>query len=144
MKPLLIAAANLWCLSVIAAPTPAPVRTEIDVLLDRLQSSGCQFNRNGAWHSGSEAKDHLLRKLKYIEREDTIQSTEQFIEFVASKSGFSSQAYQVRCDGQTPVASQAWLTRQLAIIRGAAGHSNEPALSPQGDGGKPPVPEFRR
>ncbi|MDR2451990.1 MAG: DUF5329 domain-containing protein [Candidatus Accumulibacter sp.] len=120
MKRLFIAAvASSWCFLATAAPTSAFVRNEIDALLSSLQSSACQFNRNGAWYSGSEARDHLLRKLKYIERKDGIQSTEQFIELAASRSSSSGQAYQVGCEGQAPVASQIWLIRQLAIIRGA-------------------------
>jgi hypothetical protein len=138
MKRFLIATvANFWCFLVIAAPTPAPVRTEIDALLTGLQSSGCQFNRNDSWYSGAEAKDHLLRKLRYIEGRDTIQSTEQFIELTASRSSSSGQAYQVRCDGQASVASQDWLTRQLTVIRGAAGHSAAPNPSLQVPGSKP-------
>jgi hypothetical protein len=145
MKHFLVAAAaNLWCLLAVAAPTSAPMRTEINALLDSLQSSGCQFNRNGSWYSGSEAKDHLLRKLGYIEGRNTIRSTEQFIELAASRSSSSGQAYQVRCDGQAPVASQDWLTRQLATIRRAAGHSNVSDPSLPGADSKPPAPEFRR
>jgi hypothetical protein len=141
MKRFFIAAiANLWGLSAIAAPTPAPVRTEIDALLASLQSSGCQFNRNGSWYSGSEAKDHLFRKLRYIEGRDTIQSTEQFIELAASRSSSSGRAYQVRCDGQEPTASQAWLTRQLTVNREAAGHSTAPKPSLQGTDGLLPAP----
>jgi hypothetical protein len=124
MKRLFIAAvASFWCFPAIAAPISAPVRSEIDALLSSLQSSACQFNRNGSWFSGAEAKDHLLRKLKYIERRDSIQSTEQFVALAASRSSSSGQAYQVRCDGQAPVASQTWLIRRLAIIRGAANQS---------------------
>jgi hypothetical protein len=121
---------NFWCLLAVAAPTSAPVRTEIDALLLSLQSSGCQFNRNGSWYSGAEARDHLLRKLGYIEGRNTLQSTEQFIELAASRSSSSGQVYQVRCDGQAPVASQVWLTRQLATIRGSVRHSNvsDPSL----------------
>ncbi|MCE2744896.1 MAG: DUF5329 domain-containing protein [Burkholderiales bacterium] len=119
MKHLLIASvAGFWCLVVTAAPTAAPVRAEIEALLNQLQVSGCQFNRNGSWYSGSEAKQHLLRKLEYIEGRGTIQSTEQFIELAASKSSFSGRAYLVKCAGQAPVASQVWLIQQLAVVRG--------------------------
>jgi hypothetical protein len=122
MKRLLITiVANLWCSLVVAAPVSAPVRAEIDALLARLQSSACQFNRNGSWHDAPEARDHLLRKLRYMEGEGTIQSTEQFIELAASRSSLSGQAYQVKCEGQAAAASQVWLTRRLMEIRGAAG-----------------------
>lgn len=77
-----------------ASPTPAPIRAEVDALMARLQSSGCQFDRNGSWYSASDAKDHILRKLEYIESKNGIQSTEQFIELAASKS--SSCLFELR------------------------------------------------
>lgn len=111
----------LWSGLAIPSPTPDNVRQEIDALLVRLQDSGCQFNRNGSWYSGSRARDHLLRKLDYIERATTIESTEQFIELAATQSSRSGKAYEVRCGSDAPVKSSVWLTRQLAIIRGSAG-----------------------
>jgi hypothetical protein len=122
MKRLQLAAVlALWCCLSSAAPTSPPVRAEIDALLSRLEASGCQFNRNGSWYSAQEAKDHLLRKLEYIEGRTTIQSTEHFIELAASKSSTSGKAYQVKCGGESPVESRQWLTRQLASIRGFVG-----------------------
>jgi hypothetical protein len=105
----------------IASPTPVNVRQEIDALLARLRDSGCQFNRNGSWYSGSQARDHLLRKLDYLERATTVESAEQFIELAGSQSSRSGKAYEVRCGSDAPVKSSVWLTRQLAIIRGSAG-----------------------
>ena len=67
------------------------MRAEIDAVLSRLQSSGCQFDRNGSWYSSSEAKDHILRKLDYLEGKTTIQSTEQFIALAATKSSSSGK-----------------------------------------------------
>jgi uncharacterized protein DUF5329 len=122
MKRLLTTAvASLWFLLASGAPTPATVRAEIDALLAKLQASGCQFNRNGSWYSGSKAKDHLLGKLEYFESKGSIQSAEQFIELAASKSSSSGKAYQVKCGGESAVASQVWLTQQLAAMRATAG-----------------------
>jgi hypothetical protein len=118
LKHLLLAAALApHGLTASAAPTAAPVRAEINALLDKLQTSGCQFNRNGAWHDSAEARDHLLRKLEYIEGKGTIRTTEQFIELAAAKSSFSGKPYQVKCGDAPPVESQQWLTRQLDAIR---------------------------
>lgn len=103
-----------------AAQSAPAVRAEIDQLLTKLQASGCEFNRNGSWYSGAEAKDHLLRKLEYIENKGTLQSTEQFIELAASKSSFSGKAYQVKCGSEPAQESQAWLTKQLDAIRASA------------------------
>ena len=100
-----------------AAPTAPAIRAEIDTLLDALQSSGCQFNRNDTWHSAAEAKDHILRKLEHIEGRHTIKNTEQFIELAASKSSSSGKPYLVRCGNEAPVESAAWLNKQLVGIR---------------------------
>jgi hypothetical protein len=32
--------------------------------MSRLEVAGCEFNRNGKWYSGANAKFHLLRKLR--------------------------------------------------------------------------------
>lgn len=104
-----------------AEPTAAPVRAEIDALLSKLQSSGCEFKRNGTWHGGAEAKDHLLSKLKYIEGKGSVQTTEQFIELAATQSSWSGTPYQVRCAGEPLLASRVWLGRQLGAIRAAGG-----------------------
>jgi hypothetical protein len=101
-----------------AAPTAAPVRAEIDALLGKLQTSGCQFNRNGSWYSGAEAKSHLLGKLEYFENKGNVQNTEQFIELAASKSSSSGKPYQVKCGNEAAVPSQQWLMRQLSVLRG--------------------------
>lgn len=121
MKHLLLPTLLAACCSLAAAaPTPAPVRAEIDALLAKLESSGCQFNRNGSWHGGAEAKSHLLRKLEYIERRATVQNTEQFIELAAAASSTSKKPYLVRCGSQEAVPSRDWLTRELGAIRGPA------------------------
>jgi hypothetical protein len=100
-----------------AAPLPAPARAEVDALLTRLQSSGCQFNRNGSWYNGADAKTHLLRKLEYLEKKDLVKSTEQFIELGASSSSSSGKPYMVKCGSAAPVESKAWLGAELKAIR---------------------------
>lgn len=119
MKTYLLAApilAAFWT-AASAAPTAAPVRAEIDTLLNKLQSSGCQFNRNGSWYSGAEAKSHLLRKLEYFEDKETVKNTEQFIELAATKSSSSGKPYQVKCGADHALDSKLWLTRELATQR---------------------------
>jgi len=112
--------AVLWG-AAFADPTPAPVRAEIDAMLNRLEASGCQFQRNGSWHDGARARSHLLDKLAYIEKRGTVQSAEQFIELAASRSSLSGRPYQVRCGGLAPVESRQWLSEQLTAVRGASG-----------------------
>lgn len=101
-----------------AAP-PAPVQAEIDALLDALQRSGCEFQRNGNWHSGGEARVHLQSKREWLERRGAIRSTEDFIAQAASQSSMSGRPYQVRCAGSGPQDSSPWLQQRLREIRGA-------------------------
>ena len=100
-----------------AAPLPVSARAEVDALLTRLQSSGCEFNRNGSWYSGADAKAHLLKKLDYLEGKDLVKTAEQFIERGASGSSMSGKPYLVRCAGKAPVESAKWLTAELRAIR---------------------------
>lgn len=107
----------LVCVAALAAPTPAPVRAEIDALLFKLEASGCEFNRNGNWYKGAEARSHLLRKLEYLEKRTTLRSAEQFIELAASSSSSSGQPYRVKCGGSSPQPSAQWLSDQLTAFR---------------------------
>lgn len=119
--PSLIAALAACAALLFAAPGRAelapPVRAEIDALLSRLESSGCEFNRNGSWYKASEAKTHLLRKLDYFERKGSLSSTEQFIELGASASSSSGQPYLVKCGNAAPVPSRSWLVATLHQLR---------------------------
>jgi hypothetical protein len=102
-----------------ASPLPPAARAEVDALLARLQSSGCEFNRNGSWYAGAEAKAHLLKKLDYLEGKDMVASAEQFIERGASASSMSGKPYLVRCAGKAPVESAQWLKAELQQLRAA-------------------------
>jgi hypothetical protein len=122
MRYLVLLLASLWFALAAAAASLAPAtRAEIDGLLSRLETSACEFNRNGSWYSGAEAKTHLLSKLKYFEDKGTVQTTEQFIERAASSSSMSGQAYLVRCAGAAPVQSGTWLLAQLQAMRSGGG-----------------------
>ncbi|MDG0831594.1 hypothetical protein EXH51_02420 [Pelomonas saccharophila] len=102
----------------IAAPLPPAARAEVNALLNRLQASGCEFNRNGSWYTGAEAKAHLLKKLDYLEGKDMVQTPEQFIERGASDSSMSGKPYLVRCAGsKAPVESAQWLKAELQTVR---------------------------
>lgn len=119
--PTLVLAPVLALLAAVAqaAPTPPAVRTEILSLLQRLQDSGCEFNRNGSWYSGAEARGHLLKKLDYLESHDAkLQRSEDFIQQAASSSSMSGKPYLVRCAASAPVESRAWLTQELTKLRG--------------------------
>ena len=111
--PLLILAMS----SSMAAELPAASRTEIDALLNRLASSGCQFNRKGSWYGSAEAKTHLTKKLNYLIDKKKVDGTEQFIALAATSSSMSGKEYQVKCGAAQPVPSAAWLKTELQAIR---------------------------
>ena len=107
-----------------AAPLPPAARAEVDALLNRLQASGCEFNRNGSWHAGGDARAHLLKKLDYLEGKSLVKTAEQFIEQGASASSMSGKAYLVRCAGKAPVESAKWLAAELQAVRASRAASS--------------------
>lgn len=102
---------------VVAAELPALARTEILQLLGRLQHSGCRFNRNGNWYEADAAREHLLKKLDYLTGKGAVTTTEQFIEYAASRSSMTSRPYRVQCFGADPMDSGPWLKAQLQQLR---------------------------
>jgi hypothetical protein len=106
-----------------AAALPPTARVEIDSLLSRLAASGCQFKRNGAWHTADEAQAHLQRKLGYLVDRGAVASAEQFIERAATKSSVSGQTYLVKCGGNPAVPSGQWLYSELQALRAASAAS---------------------
>lgn len=110
----------LWSCHALGAASADESRREIDQLIAYLETSECEFNRNGERHSPRAAGKHLRRKRKHIERELASLSAEDFIESAASKSSMTGQAYQVRCPG-TPVALSAdWFGAELLRLRAEA------------------------
>jgi hypothetical protein len=103
--------------SATAAPLSPAARTEIDGLMSKLETSGCEFSRNGTWYTSIDAKSHLLRKLKYLEERGAVQTAEQFVELAASSSSTTGQPYLVKCGSGTPVQSGTWLLSQLQVMR---------------------------
>ncbi len=100
-----------------AADLPAASRAEIDALLNRLGSSGCEFNRNGSWYNSTEAKAHLTSKLNYLIEKKKVEGAEQFIALAGSSSSMSGKEYLVKCGTAQPVPSSAWLKTELQTIR---------------------------
>jgi len=102
-----------------AGELSSTAKTEIDALLNRLETSECQFYRNGSWHSGSAAKDHLQMKLEYLVKKGRITNSEEFIEKAGTKSSISGQLYKVRCPNQEEQPSGVWLSDELRQFREA-------------------------
>jgi hypothetical protein len=102
----------------LAAEPPPAVQAEVNFLLGAIGTSGCRFQRNGDWHSAHDAQQHLRDKYEYLVARDRIDTTEQFIERVATKSSFSGQFYLVDCVGEPTLTSRQWLHHKLAQLRG--------------------------
>ena len=86
-------------------------REEVAHLLEFLRTTPCTVERNGKKHDGENAYSHVQKKYNYFR--DDIETTEEFIEYSATKSTMSGKYYRVLCEGQAPVRTQDWLLREL-------------------------------
>ncbi len=102
-----------------AQPT-RPATEEIQTLLAAMEQSGCDFYRNGSWHTAVEARAHLARKLAEVERRHPPRSADEFIDAVATRSSISSEPYWVRCPGVAPIPSATWFRQTLERSRQTA------------------------
>jgi hypothetical protein len=91
---------------------------EITYLLEFIEQSGCQFDRNGSVHDPAEARSHIEMKYDYAKK--WISTTEDFIEYTATKSSMSGKLYHVVCNGER-IPSGEWLLQALAEYRKAPG-----------------------
>ena len=96
---------------------PADSKEEISHLVSYLETSGCEFYRNGSWHTGKDASAHLKKKYQYLLDKKLVSSADSFIERAAKKSSMSGQPYMVRCDKLAAVESAAWFSAELARHR---------------------------
>jgi hypothetical protein len=117
-----IGLACLWAF----APRPAAageLEAEIAHLLEAVAESGCAFIRNGSEHSAQNAREHM--EMKYARVKRRVRTSEQFIEYTASRSSITGFAYTIRCgDLETP--SGEWLIAELARYRAEASDSGSP------------------
>jgi len=88
---------------------------EVGYLIDSVSESGCKFVRNGKEHTASEAADHLRMKAKRGKR--YYDTTEEFIDRIASKSSWSGKPYTIQCDDKPAVTAGDWFTRMLTEYR---------------------------
>lgn len=87
---------------------------EINRLLEKVADSGCDFERNGSLHSSTDAASHLA--LKYERGERYVDTTEDFIDRLATKSSWSGKPYWVICAGERAPSGD-WLRVLLAEVR---------------------------
>lgn len=106
----------LASVSFAAEPTPA-TKLEIAHLFSYLQTSGCQFYRNGTWYDSREAVSHLNKKYQYLLGKGLVVSSEAFIERAASESSLSGRAYRVKCGSNPAVNSADWFGAALEKYR---------------------------
>ena len=99
------------------AAESATTKAEIAHLFTVLETSNCQFNRNGSWHDAKEASAHLSTKYKYLQNLHLIPSAEKFIERAATESSFSNRAYQIKCADNAVQPSGPWFTAALMKYR---------------------------
>ena len=109
------ALALLWVALPASAATPA--EAEIDKLISALSASGCEFQRNGRWHTADRATQHLQRKYDWLRQRDLAPTAEVFIERAASESSTSGRPYRVRCPGRETVSSAQWFGERLRDLR---------------------------
>ena len=88
---------------------------EVAHLLQFVKNSPCRVNRNGSFHHGEDAAAHILKKYDYFRNK--IKTTEQFIEYSATKSTMSRKYYSVRCNGAEEIRTKDWLLRELEAYR---------------------------
>ena len=99
------------------AAEPAATKSEIAHLFTTLETSNCQFNRNGSWYSAKEASGHLGTKYKYLQDKDLVPSAEKFIERAATESSLSGKAYQIKCADNVAQPSAPWFKAALEKYR---------------------------
>ncbi|MCB6182605.1 DUF5329 domain-containing protein [Leeia sp. TBRC 13508] len=88
---------------------------EVQHLLSFVSRSGCTFVRNGANYSASQASEHLASK--YDQAKDKLNTSEDFIRYVASTSSMTGKPYLAKCSGKSEITSSVWLTTELARFR---------------------------
>jgi hypothetical protein len=115
-----LAMGAMLCANAIAGEPGAAARSEVDQLLTRLAASGCQFQRNGHWHTAAQAREHLEKKFEYLLKKDLVATSEDFIARGAAASSSSGKPYLVKCGAQAEVTSAVWMTAQLKEVRAKA------------------------
>jgi hypothetical protein len=111
--------AGLLCVGLLGGSGGAladAAEAEIEHILIRVGQSQCVFIRNGREHPAADAESHL--RMKYRKGARYVDSTEDFIERLASSSSWTKEPYQIRCPGQTETTASVWLHSMLRDYRG--------------------------
>jgi hypothetical protein len=108
------------------AQPPPNVQTEIEYLLQYIETSGCAFYRNGTWYDGAQARAHLRTKYDYLAKRQHIATAEDFIDKAATKSSMTGKPYKIRCADNIEVESGPWLRHVLGQYRSSGRISAQP------------------
>ena len=88
---------------------------EIQYILTTVGQSECIFVRNGTEHPPGEAESHL--RLKYRKGARYVNSSEDFIDRLASSSSWTNRLYRIRCPGEAEQTATVWLHSMLRDYR---------------------------
>ncbi|MFW2440860.1 MAG: DUF5329 family protein [Arenicellales bacterium] len=111
----LIALLIIFSLQTATADVSAEQKPEVEHLLEFLRQSDCVMVRNGTEHNVEDATSHIQKKYDYFKGDIT--STEEFIEYSATKSTMSGKYYTIRCTEKEEIRTQDWLQEELEKFR---------------------------
>ena len=115
-QAIMVTIAVMTVLSVDArSDVPDADRHEVLHLLDFLRNSDCAMERNGKSYESEDAYAHVRKKYEYFR--DEIRTSEDFIDFSASKSIMSGKYYRVFCKDEPAVLTRNWLLEELRNYR---------------------------
>ncbi len=114
---------RVFCVLLAAALLPAvsasePNVEEIDYLIASVGKNRCSFIRNGRRYAGRDARYHLESKRR--RNAHLFDSTEEFIERIASKSATTGKPYLISCRGKARQTAKEWFTALLEQYRNRA------------------------
>lgn len=92
----------------------ADMQDEIQHLLHYVETSGCEFERNGKTYGSIDARTHIERKYNYIK--SRVDETEEFIKYAATESSMSGRRYYVTCSDERQTSAE-WLHDELSSYR---------------------------
>jgi len=88
-------------------------RERIEALIEAVaRSEGLVFVRNGVEHGAKKAAGHLRRK--WDAAGERIETAEQFIEHLASRSSITGEPYEIRLRHGAAMPAAAWFRARLA------------------------------
>ncbi|NOQ63503.1 MAG: hypothetical protein GQ582_03210 [Methyloprofundus sp.] len=99
----------------IYADVPSEQQHEVQHLMNFVKSSACQIVRNGSAHNAADALEHIQKKYDYFKGD--ISTSEEFIDYSATKSTMTGWYYFVECKGKERVKTKDWLLQELQRYR---------------------------